>query len=58
MPAIAGTGNLPFATLTAAFLEDVGIEIVYDQQADLASYVGRLTQGKFGIEWMQLQSSP
>lgn len=58
MPAIAGTGNLPFATLTAAFLEDVGIEIVYDQQADLASYVGRLTQGKFGIGWMQLQSSP
>ena len=58
MPAIAGTGNLPLATLTAAFLEDAGIKVVYDQQADLASYVGALTQGKFGIGWMQLQTSP
>lgn len=58
MPAIAGTGNLPLATLTAAFLEDAGIKVVYDQQADLASYVSALTQGKFGIGWMQLQTSP
>ncbi|MCC7258304.1 MAG: peptide ABC transporter substrate-binding protein [Gammaproteobacteria bacterium] len=58
MPAIAGTGNLPLATLTAAFLGDAGIKVVYDQQADLASYVGALTQGKFGVGWMQLQTSP
>lgn len=58
MPAVAGTGNLPFSTLTAAFLEAVGIKVVYDQQADLASYVGGLTQRRFGIGWMQLQASP
>lgn len=58
MPAVAGTGNLPFATLSAAFLKDVGIKVIYDQQADLASYVSGLAQGRFGIGWMQLQSSP
>lgn len=58
LPAVAGTGNLPLATLPAAFLGDVGIKVVYDQQADLASYFGGLTQGKFGVGWMQLQTSP
>lgn len=58
MPAVAGTGDLPLATLPAEFLGAVGITVVYDQQADLASYVGGLTQGKFGIGWMQLQPSP
>ena len=58
MPAVAGTGNLPFATLPAAVLKDVGIQVSYDQQAALASYVGALAQGKFGVAWMQLQASP
>lgn len=58
MPAIAGTGDMPLASLPKQFLEDIGITVVYDQQADLASYVGALMQGGFGIGWMQLQPSP